>query len=448
MDGALLVICLWAAHVLRYHGTWWFNLDYSIAEFSEFRWMLFIIMPFGPIILELQGFYQHPLQKTFGKSLQQLAFAAGWVFLLVAACVLFFRLTVPSRAVLILFGLLSGAALLLREQVTIWRTRQKARRGHARENVLLAGLPADLKALRETFTPDQLMEMNIVGEHNFEAEPLAGLIQALHRHSISRVIFAGGHSHLNQLQEAIGACETEGVEAWLVADFIKTSIARPDFDVFGSRPMLVFRTTPAVSWALMVKSIIDFCGAIVLLVLTSPLFLIAAIGIKLSSPGAVIFRQVRAGRHGQPFTMFKFRSMQTDAEMRRVELAAFNEMSGPVFKVDRDPRITPFGSWLRKTSIDELPQLVNVLQGAMSLVGPRPLPIYEVEKFESHAQRRRLSVKPGLTCLWQVNGRNRVTSFHEWVTLDLEYIDNWSIWLDLKILLKTIPAVLFGFGAK
>ena len=146
--------------------------------------------------------------------------------------------------------------------------------------------------------------------------------------------------------------------------------------------------------------------------------------------------------------MYKFRSMSDDAEMRRAELEPFNQMSGPVFKVDADPRITPFGRWLRRTSIDELPQLLNVLLGDMSLVGPRPLPLYEVEKFENTAQRRRLSVKPGLTCLWQISGRNQVKDFGDWVKLDLDYIDRWSLALDFKILLRTVPAVLMGFGAK
>jgi exopolysaccharide biosynthesis polyprenyl glycosylphosphotransferase len=253
---------------------------------------------------------------------------------------------------------------------------------------------------------------------------------------------------LNRLQEAIAACEVEGVEAWLLADFIRTSIARPDFDSIGGRPMLVFRTTPDLSWALLIKGAIDFLGAILLLIPASFVMAAACIAIKLTSPGPAMFRQTRAGKHGKPFTMYKFRTMVTDAEMRQAELQAFNVMSGPVFKIEQDPRITPLGRYLRKWSIDELPQLFNVLQGHMSLVGPRPLPIYEVEKFENTAQRRRLSVKPGLTCLWQVSGRNQVTDFHEWVRLDLKYIDNWSIWLDLKILAMTVPAVLFGFGAK
>ena len=290
--------------------------------------------------------------------------------------------------------------------------------------------------------------MDVVGEIDIERQPTAVLVEALHKHSVSRVIFAGSHAHLHQLQQAIGACEIEGVEAWLVADFIKTSIAKPDFDVLGSRPMLVFRTTPEVSWALAVKGLIDRVGTLIILVLSLPAFLVAVVGIKLTSPGPIIFRQQRSGKNGRPFTMYKFRSMSTDAEMRLAELQQQNEMSGPVFKVGNDPRVTSFGRWLRKTSIDELPQLINVLQGSMSLVGPRPLPLYEVEKFENSAQRRRLSVKPGLTCLWQISGRNNVTDFDDWVRLDLAYIDNWSIWLDIKILARTVPAVLFGLGAR
>jgi lipopolysaccharide/colanic/teichoic acid biosynthesis glycosyltransferase len=146
--------------------------------------------------------------------------------------------------------------------------------------------------------------------------------------------------------------------------------------------------------------------------------------------------------------MFKFRTMCADAEQKQKELEAFNEMSGPVFKVGDDPRVTPLGRLLRRLSIDELPQLFNVLRGEMSLVGPRPLPLYEVEKFQSAGHRRRLSMKPGLTCLWQVRGRNQVTDFDDWVKMDLEYIDEWSLWLDLRILLRTVPVVLCGFGAR
>jgi lipopolysaccharide/colanic/teichoic acid biosynthesis glycosyltransferase len=191
----------------------------------------------------------------------------------------------------------------------------------------------------------------------------------------------------------------------------------------------------------------DRIGAFLGILLLLPFFLVIAAIIKLTSPGPVIFKQRRAGRHGRPFTMYKFRSMRTGAEMEQEELRAFNQMSGPVFKVEKDPRITPFGRWLRKTSLDEFPQLFNVLFGQMSLVGPRPLPLYEVDNFELTAHRRRLSMKPGLTCLWQISGRNFVKDFNDWVKLDVQYIDNWSLGLDLSILLRTVPVVLFGKGA-
>jgi exopolysaccharide biosynthesis polyprenyl glycosylphosphotransferase len=407
-----------------------------------------ILLPFGPIILDMQGFYSHILQKNFLKSTVQLGRAGLVLGLLIAGCSFFFRQEFPSRAVLIIFAFIAPGLLLLRERITLSRLRRTASNGRFRESVLLAGTPGDLAQLEKTLTAEQLVDMEIVGRIDIEVEPVSALVEALHLHSVSRVIFAGGHSHLNRLQEAIAACEVEGIEAWLIADFIKTSIARPAFDALGDRPMLVFRTTPDISWALFLKAIIDRVGGFLILIPASFIMLLAAAAIKLTSPGPVVFRQVRAGKHGKPFTMYKFRTMVTDAEMLQSELLVFNQMSGPVFKLECDPRITPLGRWLRKWSIDELPQLINILQGHMSLVGPRPLPIYEVEKFENTAQRRRLSVKPGLTCLWQVSGRNRVTDFHEWVRLDLKYIDNWSIWLDIKILIMTVPAVLFGLGAK
>jgi exopolysaccharide biosynthesis polyprenyl glycosylphosphotransferase len=270
----------------------------------------------------------------------------------------------------------------------------------------------------------------------------------LHEHSANGVIINAKHTYFGQVEKAIQACELEGVEAWLVADFFKTQISRTSFDDFYGRPVMVFRTVPEESWQAYAKQVIDVVGAFLLLLLGGIPFMIVALLIRLTSPGPVFFRQKRCGINGQPFTMLKFRSMVSDAEQRRSELEALNEMDGPVFKVTNDPRVTRIGHTLRKWSIDEWPQLINVLRGEMSLVGPRPLPVEEVSRFDNLSHRRRLSVKPGLTCLWQVSGRNNVRDFKDWVRLDLEYIDNWSLWLDIKILWRTIPAVLIGTGAK
>ena len=208
------------------------------------------------------------------------------------------------------------------------------------------------------------------------------------------------------------------------------------------------RSDMARSIDLAAKRALDIVGAGIGLALCLPLFLIVAAGIRLTSPGPAFLKQTRVGKDGKTFSLFKFRSMYVDAEARRAELEARNQhgSDGVTFKMRRDPRITPFGRILRKSSIDELPQLWNILIGDMSLVGPRPPMPKEVERY-TPAQWRRLAAKPGLTCLWQISGRNEV-SFQDWMKLDLNYIDNWSLLLDLKILLKTVPVVLLGRGAK
>jgi exopolysaccharide biosynthesis polyprenyl glycosylphosphotransferase len=444
LDALLLALALFAAHSLRFYGTSWLDLPYSIDPFQNYQWLLVVIIPFGPIILDLQGFYQSPFSKTLWKSFVQIVRTMFYLGILVSACVIFLRLPLTSRAVPLLFIFIATVLLLLKERLLVRRLRRRA----VRERILLAGVSQDIAALEGSLTTEENMLLQVVDRIDIEKQPVADLVEAMHRHSVSRVIFAAGHGQLNRVEQAIGACEVEGVPAWLVANFIQTAIAKPDFDAFGGRPMLVFRSTPDVSWAYRIKGLIDRLGALAALIVLALPMLIVALGIRLTSKGPAIFKQERAGKNGKPFVMYKFRSMASDAEMRRAELLPFNQMRGPVFKVAEDPRITPLGRWLRRTSMDETPQLLNVLKGNMSLVGPRPLPLYEVEKFENTAQRRRLSVKPGLTCLWQISGRNQVMDFSDWVKLDLEYIDRWSLSLDFKILFRTIPAVLFGLGAK
>ena len=447
MDAFLLLFAFWASYTLRLYGQIWFSID-KIPPLRQFEWMIPFIMLCGPLLLEVQGFYEHPLLKEWWRTLGQLARALVGLALLVGVCVMFLRVELPSRAVLLLFVGLGSILLLIKDRLLLSHARRLAKRGQLREPVLLAGVPEDMDQFIGALSREQALLMEIIERVDIEKQPLTDLVTALHRHAISKVIFAATHSHLHTVQEAINACETEGVEAWLVADFVKTAIAKPSIEAVGGRPVLVFRSTPDASWALLGKRVIDLVGAIVGLIVISWLMLLTALVIELTSPGPVLFRQLRGGRHGKPFTMYKFRSMRTDAEMRRAEFLAFNQMSGPVFKIDNDPRVTPVGRFIRKLSIDELPQLINVLRGDMSLVGPRPLPLYEVEKFETTAQRRRLSVQPGLTCLWQISGRNEIKNFQDWVKLDLKYIDNWSLWLDIKILCKTIPVVLLGMGAK
>jgi exopolysaccharide biosynthesis polyprenyl glycosylphosphotransferase len=219
-------------------------------------------------------------------------------------------------------------------------------------------------------------------------------------------------------------------------------------DWFAGEPVIHYSAQSAPPSHLVVKRLLDLAATSALLILLSPVFVAVALVIKLSSAGPAIFRQQRAGLNGRPFQMLKFRSMRSGAENEQSTLSPHNEMTGPVFKISRDPRVTRVGRFLRRHSLDELPQLWNVLRGEMSLVGPRPLPVDEVKKFSDDAHRRRLSVRPGLTCLWQISGRNNIHQFEDWVRLDLAYIDQWSLWLDFKILLGTIPVVIFGRGGR
>jgi exopolysaccharide biosynthesis polyprenyl glycosylphosphotransferase len=448
LDGLLLALALWLAHQLRLAVATLPPFEKTIPDFVHFRWLLLVIAPLGPFFLDLQGFYRLQITGKQSPALKQMARAAFWLGLAIAGCSYFLRLEVPSRAVMPLFAFLATGLLWIRYEFGIRMLRHQIRSEARREPVVLAGTVSDMAQFRKSLLPEELLALEVVTEFDLDKRPLSELTDILHQFAVSRVVFAGGQSPLHVLQQAIGACEVEGVEAWLAADFIRTAIARPVLDTFGSRPMLVFRTTPEISWALLVKGGIDRFGAAVGLLLLCPFLLLIAFAIKLSSRGPVLFRQQRGGKHGRPFTFYKFRSMVWNAEARQAELAPFNEMKGPVFKVSEDPRITPLGRFLRRSSLDELPQLWNVLRGEMSLVGPRPLPLYEIAQIHSSAQRRRLSMKPGLTCLWQIRGRNEIRSFEEWVRLDLEYIDHWSLSLDLKILLQTVPVVLRGAGAR
>jgi exopolysaccharide biosynthesis polyprenyl glycosylphosphotransferase len=248
------------------------------------------------------------------------------------------------------------------------------------------------------------------------------------------------------LEEIFLICEEEGIKTRVMLSFFPHLTSKIYLEALQDLPLLTFTTTPQNDYLLFVKNALDFALAGVLLILFAPFLCLVALLIKLTSKGPVIFKQVRCGLGGRKFVLYKFRSMHTDAEEAKKELAHLNEMSGPVFKLSNDPRCTFVGRFLRKFSVDELPQLFNIIKGDMSFVGPRPPIPEEVEKYERW-QRRRLRMKPGLTCLWQVSGRNEV-DFAEWMKMDLQYIDTWSLFLDCKIFLKTIPIVLLGKGAR
>jgi len=263
---------------------------------------------------------------------------------------------------------------------------------------------------------------------------------------IDEVIFVVPRSWLTKIEKLIRFCELQGLKVTIAVDHFELNFSKLRQSEFDGFPFITF-DAPSYNFALLfVKRVFDLIVSGVALIIFSPIMAVLAISIKLTSKGPVFFKQDRSGLNGRKVVIRKFRTMIDGAESQRDSLLCLNEMNGPVFKIKDDPRLTGLGVFLRKTSLDELPQLWNVFKGNMSLVGPRPLPIKE-NKYEPW-QRRRLSVKPGITCLWQINGRNAINDFNEWVKLDLEYIDRWSLGLDFKILFKTIPAVLFRKGAR
>ncbi len=301
-----------------------------------------------------------------------------------------------------------------------------------------ARLPAGGKAknaAEETLLPAE----RIVGD----IEDIADIMD---RYIVDEVVFAISLGEAGYLEKAIEKCEEVGITFHLIADFLDTAISKVELDKIGNIPLLTFSSAPQNIAATFAKRIFDLAISSAVLLAGSIVLIPVAILVKLTSKGPVFFRQKRVGLNGRVFTLYKFRSMVTGAEKMQEQLKDRNVMTGPVFKIKEDPRITRLGRFMRKWSIDELPQLLNVFTGHMSIVGPRPLPTYEVERFERW-QRRRLSMKPGLTCLWQTGGRSKITDFDDWMKLDLQYIDNWSFGLDVKILLKTVPAVLFSKGA-
>jgi exopolysaccharide biosynthesis polyprenyl glycosylphosphotransferase len=253
-------------------------------------------------------------------------------------------------------------------------------------------------------------------------------------------------SFYEHASQTAAMCEQHGIFMRFDPQIFDLKIARPRVEELDGSAHITAHSSLLDGWPTMLKRVLDACVSFILLLILAPVLALVALLVKLTSEGPVLFLQERVGLNKRRFFIYKFRTMVVDAEKLLPSLEALNEAGGPVFKIKNDPRITPIGRFLRRTSIDELPQLFNVLRGDMSLVGPRPLPVRDYQGFSEDGQRRRFSVRPGITCLWQVNGRSNI-GFDQWMKLDLQYLDEWSIWLDMKILAQTIPAVMKGSGA-
>jgi exopolysaccharide biosynthesis polyprenyl glycosylphosphotransferase len=473
MDMVLTVVAFEAAYLLRVelaqttlvrYVSWFKEFYRPILAFETYQLLLILILPLWAILLYSFGSYRSQRltsMKAQALSLFQAVFLGG---VLLVILIFFTRIggidianvsrTLIISFVIINYVLLLAERLAARQLLAYWR-----RRGYNFRTVLVIGSGDHARKLAGLVEENTDWGLKMIGfvtddESVIENGELAGrpvmghiseMERIIHDNVVDEVIFAVPRTKLWDMEDIFLLCEEEGVRTWVAANFFPHLVAKIQLDDLQGLPLLTYTTTPTNEFMLLVKRLFDLAVSLALLLVLFPPMTVIGLAIWLTSKGPVFFKQERLGLHGRPFTMLKFRSMVVDAEQRKAQLAASNEMNGPVFKMKHDPRVTWVGRIIRTTSLDELPQLINVLWGQMSLVGPRPAPRDEVQNYERW-QRRRLSMKPGITCLWQTAGRNRI-DFDEWMRLDLRYIDNWSFGLDLKILLKTIPAVFLARGA-
>ena len=434
-DLALTAVSFFLAYRLRLL----FELKgHTVMPVQVYFWLLAIILPTWALLLPLFSVYSEPTLPPLTQ-IGRLSKAIGSAWLVMAVLNSFVNPDASNRIILLL-SLVINYTLLVSYRVVLMKVTKHGALDV--RHVAVVGNDAAAFEFARTIERQDVWGLKLIGVFNRDE-----IRDVLESGGLDELIIVVDRENLNDYTNIFLLCEELGVTARMVLNFFPHSIARMELHEFEGFPLLSFSTTPTNEVLMFVRRVLDMLIALILLVIFGPLVMLpAAILIKVTSPGPVLFRQTRCGLNGRVFTMYKFRSMVDNAEQLRVELEAFNEMDGPVFKSSRDPRITTIGKIIRRRSIDELPQLFNVLQGHMSLVGPRPPLPQEVARYERW-QRRRLSMKPGMTCLWQISGRNEV-SFEDWMKLDLSYIDNWSLLLDLKILLKTVPVVLLGRGAK
>ncbi len=388
-------------------------------------------------------------------------FKAGFAaFVLFSSVVYSLKLHSVSRSLVVIVFAVAAASLMVAKTLVVLFFRAIRRKGLNYRQMLVIGTNRRAQSFISLIRSHPSWGYRIAGiiddEEGKKGQEISGcrvlgtfkeLPQVLKSTVIDEVIFIVPRSWLNRIEDILYLCESQGLKIHIAVDYFDLQFSTAHLSELEGFPLLTFESAPARVGSLLLKRFLDICFSGALLLALVPVFVLVALLVKLTSAGPVLFKQKRIGLNGRRFNLYKFRTMVKDAELRLEELRVHNEMTGPVFKMKNDPRITALGRFLRRFSIDELPQLFNVFRGDMSIVGPRPPLPSEVKDYQNH-QRRRLSMRPGITCLWQVSGRNKISSFDQWVKLDLEYIDNWSLWLDCRIILKTIPAVIFAIGAK
>lgn len=375
------------------------------------------------------------------------------------ALIFFLGMKEVPRTIFLLFFIISIILFVIEKTILFYVAAYIRKKGKNRKRAVIIGTGTRARQFIRTVRENFKWGLDIAGMLTGDIETVGREIEGIkvidHYSNIQNIlktinpqeiIITISTKRFDQIRDVLEICEREGVVVRLNSDFFGHITKHVTIDNIFGLNIISFNMVHQPELELFIKRIIDILGSLIAILIFSPFMLIAAFGILISDGRPILYNWNVVGINKKPFRSWKFRTMVKDADSLKSNLMSDNEMDGPVFKIKNDPRVLPFGRWLRKWSIDETPQFFSVLKGDMSLVGPRPAGPHELEKYESW-QRRKLSIKPGITCLWQANGRNHINKFDEWVNLDLEYIDNWSLMMDMKILFKTIPAVIRGKGA-
>ena len=434
------------------------NIGLPIQIRRDMLWIILGLSVIWVIIFTKQNAYSYQRFTSLNKEIKIVIKTTFLGMLAFFALNFLFRFGYIPRSYIIIFAGVNFLSLCLEKVALFYIANVVRGRGANRKKLLVVGTGKRAENFIKTVEDNLSWGLDIVGllsgdkskvGLDFYGHRVIGgndeTENVLHQNPVDEVIICVSTKRFDQIRDILECCEREGVQVRLNSDFFGKLAKRVRVDHIYGLPIISFISTPDNEWALYIKRLMDILISGILLVILSPLFLIISILIKITSKGPVFYQWNVVGLNKKPFKSWKFRTMIPQADEIKPELEVQNIMKGPVFKLKDDPRITKIGKILRKFSLDELPQLWSVFKGDMSLVGPRPAGPHELKRYESW-HRRKLSIKPGITCLWQVSGRNKIDDFDEWVKLDLKYIENWSLWLDLKILLKTIPAVLRGTG--
>lgn len=442
--------------------SFWSREFVAVGGPSDFYSHVFLIPLILALIISLLSYfggYHGPHRTSLAVYCWAITRAVFVTLAVLFFLIFFLKIEYVSRLVVLIFAGFEWVVLLL---VRVWAMRhfkQQVKSGKKKLRVLVVGTRTRAQELVKALQKQVIWGIKVVGfvdpdptclGQEILGVPVIGTVENMHEclknNVFDEVIVAIPRSLLEDAEPIVMACEEEGVRLRFMADIFNVQVARISLSQLQGIPLLTMEPVSQDPQQLFAKRVFDLILTSLALPFLMPLFLFVAIAIKVDSPGPAVFVQQRVGLRKRIFPMLKFRSMFVDAEEKFKDIEHLNEAEGPVFKIANDPRVTRVGRFIRRTSIDELPQLINVLRGEMSLVGPRPMSLRDVDLFDRGEQRKRFSVQPGLTCLWQISGRSNLP-FEKWLELDLEYIANWSFWLDVKILFKTIPAVLKSSGA-